>query len=48
MNSVMRMRSLGKMARSPASDGWYSYNAEAVARAVGAGEETYAGGGRAD
>lgn len=44
MNSVTKIRSLGRMARSPASDGWYSYSAEAVARDA---EVAYAGGGRA-
>lgn len=44
MNSVMVMRSLGRRARSPASEGVYSYSAEAEARDwVGWWE--YAGGG---
>ena len=47
MNSVIEIRSLGRMARSPASEGWYSYKAEAVATEGAAVEETYAGGGSA-
>ena len=45
MNSVMNIRSLGRMARSPASEGLYSYKADAVARDGGADGEAYAGGG---
>ena len=44
MNSMMMIRSFGRIARSPASVGWYSYKAEAVATAA---VEAYAGGGRA-
>lgn len=45
MNSVMLTRSFVSNARSPASEGEYSYKAEADARTFGKWE--YAGGGRA-